>query len=57
MSWQKILNKVDDCCWEIPESYKEGMRVPGRIFASEAMLEHIWQEKVLPEKSRHCIQQ
>ncbi len=49
MSWQEILNKVNDYCWEIPVDYKEGMRVPGRIFASEAMLEHIWQEKVFQQ--------
>ncbi len=49
MSWKNILNKVNDYCWEIPPSYKEGMRVPGRIFTSEAMLEHIWQEKVFQQ--------
>ncbi len=49
MSLQEILNKVNDYCWEIPVSYKDGMRVPGRIYASEAMLEHIWQEKVFQQ--------
>jgi len=32
------LNKVDDCRWEIPQSYKPGMRVPGLIFADEKLL-------------------
>ena len=47
--WREILERVDDCCWEIPPSYKAGMRVPGRIFASESMLEHIWQEQVFQQ--------
>ncbi len=47
--WKQVLNRVDDYCWEIPTSYKEGMRVPGRIYASEAMLEHIWQEQVFQQ--------
>ena len=28
--WKQVLNRVNDYCWEIPMSYKEGMRVPGR---------------------------
>jgi tRNA-splicing ligase RtcB len=32
------LEKVDECCYRIPRSYKEGMRVDGLIFTSEAML-------------------
>ncbi|UCB42331.1 MAG: RtcB family protein [Dehalococcoidales bacterium] len=47
--WKQVLNRVNDYCWEIPTSYTEGMRVPGRIYASEAMLEHIWQEKVFQQ--------
>jgi len=39
--WQGILNKIDDYRWEIPKSYKAGMLVPGLIFASESMLNHI----------------
>jgi len=42
--WREILKKIDDYRWEIPTSYKEGMSVPGRIFASESMLDHIWEE-------------
>src|SRR4030065_658021 len=29
---------VGDCVWEIPPSEKPGMRVPARIYASEALL-------------------
>ncbi|MGD9117994.1 MAG: RtcB family protein, partial [Dehalococcoidia bacterium] len=42
--WRAIVKKIDDYRWEIPPSYKQGMSVPGRIFASEAMLDHIWEE-------------
>lgn len=30
--------KISDTIWEIPTSYKEGMRVPSRIFATEKLL-------------------
>ena len=43
--WQAILRKIDDYRWEVPKSYKEGMSVPGLIYASEVMLNHIWEEK------------
>ncbi|MBA7576632.1 RNA-splicing ligase RtcB [subsurface metagenome] len=42
--WKEIVKKIDDYRWEIPTSYKEGMSVPGRIFASESMLDHIFEE-------------
>ena len=47
--WQEILNKIDDYRWEIPQSYKAGMSVPGLIFTSELMLSHIWQEQVFQQ--------
>ena len=47
--WQEILKKIDDYRWEIPRTYKEGMAVPGLIFASEAMLSHIWEEQVFQQ--------
>ncbi len=43
-SWKEKVNKIDDYHWEIPQSYKQGMLVPGLIFASESMLNHIWEE-------------
>jgi len=42
--WKEIVKKIDDYRWEIPTSYKEGMSVPGLIFASESMLDHIFEE-------------
>jgi tRNA-splicing ligase RtcB len=35
------LQKINDYLWELPATYKSGMRVPGRIYATEKMLEHI----------------
>jgi len=47
--WKEIIKKIDDYRWEIPKSYKQGMRVPGLIFASESMLNHIWEEQVFQQ--------
>ena len=47
--WQEILGKIDNYRWEIPQSYKPGMAVPGLIFASESMLSHIWEEQVFQQ--------
>src|SRR3954468_9484432 len=35
------LERVNDCCYRIPKSYKEGMRVDGLIYADERLLEAI----------------
>src|ERR1041384_3163017 len=32
------LEQVDACCYRIPKSYKQGMRVDGLIFANEHLL-------------------
>src|SRR3954462_547487 len=32
------LEKVDECCYRIPKSYKPGMRVDGLIFTDEVLL-------------------
>jgi tRNA-splicing ligase RtcB len=47
--WKEILKKIDDYRWEIPTSYKQGMTVPGLIFASEAMLTHIMEENAFQQ--------
>jgi len=33
------VKKVSEYVWEIPQSYKTGMRVPGRIYSDEQLLE------------------
>ena len=32
------IQRVGDSVWELPRSWREGMRVPVRIFATEALL-------------------
>ncbi|MDP2726468.1 MAG: RtcB family protein, partial [Dehalococcoidia bacterium] len=43
------LRKIDDYRWELPTSYKKGMRVPGLIYADEFLLRHIVQDKALEQ--------
>jgi len=38
MSLPPQLRKISDTIWELPVTYKEGMRVPARIIASESLL-------------------
>src|SRR5271165_2291805 len=40
-SYNGPLERVDDTCWRIPKSYKQGMRVDGLIFTDERGLEQI----------------
>lgn len=47
--WHGILKKIDDYRWEIPQSYKVGMRVPGLVYASERMLNQIWEEHAIEQ--------
>ncbi|UCH50806.1 MAG: RtcB family protein [Chloroflexota bacterium] len=47
--WQGQLKKIDDYRWEIPKSYKPGMRVPGLVYADEAMLDVIREEQSLEQ--------
>ncbi len=39
--WNGPLRKIDEYRWEIPASYKKGMNVPGRIYATAEMIEQI----------------
>jgi len=34
----KDIRRVSEAVWEIPPSFKEGMRVPARIYATENLL-------------------
>ena len=49
MDWTKVLQKADDNSWVLPQSYKPGMRVPGRIYADDALLPFI--------ASDQCVEQ
>jgi tRNA-splicing ligase RtcB len=43
------LERVDECCWRIPKSYKQGMRVDGLIFTNERLLEQLKKDQA-PEQ-------
>jgi tRNA-splicing ligase RtcB len=43
------LEQVDECCWRIPKSYKQGMRVDGLIFSNERLMEHLKRDQA-PEQ-------
>ncbi len=34
----KGIKKINDVVWELPTSYKKGMRVPARVYANQALL-------------------
>src|SRR5919201_5795618 len=35
------INRVSDAIWEIPSSFKQGMRVPARIYSTEKLLREL----------------
>ncbi|MBI4372678.1 MAG: RtcB family protein [Candidatus Omnitrophica bacterium] len=41
------LKKIDDYRWEIPQDFDRGMRVPGRIFCDEKLLETVRKDQAL----------
>jgi len=45
----KPLEKISDWCWELPVTFKSGMRVPGRIYASAEMLSQIVGDNALDQ--------
>ncbi len=47
--WNGPLEKIDDYRWRIPKSYKQGMRVPGIIYADADMVKQIRQEQALEQ--------
>ena len=46
---KRALVRIDDYRWEIPKTYKPGMRVPGLIFSDEKMISHIQDEQSLEQ--------
>ena len=49
MAWKEVLKKLEGNRWELPQSYKAGMRVPGMVFADEALLEVIAEDQALEQ--------
>ena len=46
---KNILKRVDENTWEIPQDFRLDMRVPGRIFASEKILDDILRDESLEQ--------
>ena len=44
MTFPSFVKKVSDFVWDIPKSYKKGMRVPARIIASEKLVKEMDQQ-------------
>ncbi len=47
--WEKVLKRIDDHRWEIPVEYKEGMLVPGLVYADDKMMEKIAGDQALEQ--------
>jgi len=47
--WRDVLKKIDDYRWELPADFKPGMKVPGLLYASAAMLDQIWEEQAIEQ--------
>ena len=45
----KVVQKLDDYRWLLPQDYKPGMRVPGIIYADEALMEAIMKDLSLEQ--------
>jgi tRNA-splicing ligase RtcB (3'-phosphate/5'-hydroxy nucleic acid ligase) len=48
-SWKDVLHKIDENRWEIRTGYKQGMLVPGLIYASEGMLSQIFADQAFQQ--------
>ncbi len=49
MTWDGPLDKTGEFTYEIPTSYKQGMNVPGRIYANDAMLDQILEDNAMEQ--------
>ncbi|MEK7178838.1 MAG: RNA-splicing ligase RtcB, partial [Patescibacteria group bacterium] len=45
-----LFRKISPVLWEISRGYRSGMRVPARVYASEAMLEEISADRSLEQR-------
>lgn len=45
----KVVQKLDDYRWLLPQDYKPGMRVPGIIYADESLMEAIMKDLSLEQ--------
>ncbi|MFC1598065.1 RtcB family protein [Patescibacteria group bacterium] len=43
------FNKINDVTWEIPQDFRDDMRVPARVFATKKMLQDILRDRSLDQ--------
>ncbi len=43
------IRRLTECTWEVPVSYKKGMKVPGIIYADESLMNEIRKDKSLEQ--------
>ena len=48
-TWREMLQQIDEYRWELPLSYKAGMRVPARVYADESLLDIVGEEQALEQ--------
>ena len=48
------FKKINDYLWEIPKSFRQGMRVPARVYASEAILEDALRDESVSQLINGC---
>ena len=48
-NWKQILKRVDGLRWDLSPDYKSGMRVPGRVYASEQMLDAMAEDEAIEQ--------
>src|ERR1043166_5454892 len=48
-SYHGPLEQVDECCYRIPKSYREGMRVDGLVFTDETLLKNLRHDQALEQ--------
>ena len=46
------IKKISDTVWELPVTFREGMRVPARIYATEKLLKEM--EEVISDLRNVC---
>jgi len=47
--WRNVLTRIDDYRWELPASYKPGMRVPALIYADAAMIDQLGEDQAIEQ--------
>ena len=49
VNWKSVLKRLDDNRWELPQSYKPAMRVPGLVFADDVLMELIQHDQCIEQ--------